>query len=900
VLGGFTIGIGIGFRRSRLSRWLEAGSHCMPQHAGEGRGPLVSESEVSSPGGRCLGFPADRRPDPHAQLEQSAERPLVDGLRVFKFGGSSLATPDCIRAAVRIVLDRIDGMPAVVVVSAFQGATDHLLECAQLAARNDPAWEHVYGRIAAHHRSAVDSLLGGGRARGIRVQVDQQLGELRDTLQQVRAFGHGRPAMDLVASFGERLSARIVASHLNQFADVEFVDARHFVTTDDDFTRASVMLRRTTGAARRYFASFWRQSFARVPVVTGFIGRTDDGRTTTIGRNGSDYTAAIIGAALGASRIEIWTDVDGVLSADPRTVASAFTLPHLTYDEAAELAHFGARVLHAGTIGPAAAESIPIVIKNTFNPAAPGTLISRRAVGRNRPVNGIASIDDVTLLTLRSRLSLDSRDTAERLFRALAASGVNVILSAQAASARTVSLVVQSSEADAAAHAIRREFRAELRDRTAVFARRRDQAIVTLIGAGAKRQTQIVGALSSALGQHDVSVAAVARGLSERRLTCIVDSSQRRRALNVIHDALFEGRRRLALAVVGVGNVGGALLRQLRERHASLVERGIDLRVVALADSRRCLVRRDGIDLRRWREELDASTDEMSPGSLAEAIAGLELGHAVLVDCTAASAVVDAYPAFIKASLDIVTPNKRASTQPWRRYLGMKQLLARHRTALLCESNVGAGLPVIATLHDLMAGGDTIAKIEGIFSGTLSYLFNTFDGDAPFSLLVRDAHAMGYTEPDPRDDLSGEDVARKLLILARQIGLKMELEQVEVEGLVPPHLRDMAFSPQFFTAYATHDAEIQERVRCARSRGAVVRYVGTLENGRARAQLRELPRDHPFATTAGTDNVVAFTTSRYTQTPLILRGPGAGAEVTAGSVLSDVVKLARSAHRQAP
>jgi len=861
----------------------------MSQHAGEGRGPLVSEAEVLSPRETCL-----------TQLDPSPKLPLVDGLRVFKFGGSSLATPDCIRAMARIVLDRIDGRPAVVVVSAFQGTTDQLLECARLAARNDSAWEHVYGRIAAQHRGAVDSLLSGGRAAGVRARIDRQLDELRDALLQLRVLGPGRSALDLVASFGECLSARIVASHLNQFADVEFVDARHFVTTDDDFTRASVMLPSTTGAARQYFASFWRHSLARIPVVTGFIGRTADGRTTTIGRNGSDYTAAIVGAALGASRIEIWTDVDGVLSADPKSVASAFTLPHLTYDEAAELAHFGARVLHAGTIGPAAAKSIPVVVKNTFNPAAPGTFISRKAVARGRPVSGIASMGDVALLTLRGRLALDAHDISERLFRALASSRVHVIHSARASSARTVSLVVNSAEAAAATQAIRREFRAELRQRTAVLGRKRNQAIVALVGAGARQQAAVVGALLGALGRHDVSVTAVARGSSERHLTCVLDSAQRRRALNVIHETLFERRRPLGLAIVGVGNVGTALLRQIRERHAWLLERGIDLQVVALADSRRLLVRRDGIDLRRWREELDASTDEMSPGSLAQAIAGLELARAVLVDCTAAPAVVDAYPAFIKAKLDIVTPNKRASTLPWRRYLAMKELLARHRTSLLIDTNVGAGLPVIATLQDLMASGETIAKVEGIFSGTLSYLFNTLDGSARFSRLVRDAHAMGYTEPDPRHDLSGEDVGRKLLILARQIGLKMELEDIAVERLVPPHLSSGAFSPQFFTAYEAHDAEMQERVQCARSRGAVLRYVGTIEGGRAHAELREFSHDHPFATTAGTDNVVALTTTRYAQTPLILRGPGAGADVTAGGVLSDVVKLARSAHRQAP
>jgi aspartokinase/homoserine dehydrogenase 1 len=844
-----------------------------------------------------LDFLGDRLPQPRAQPEPADELPLplIEGLRIFKFGGSSLATPDCIRAVAQVVLARIDGRPAVMVVSAFQGVTDQLLECSRLAARGDPACEHAYGGIAARHRSAVECLLSGDHARGVRARVDQQLGELRDALQDIRILGQSPPALDLVASFGERLSAHIVASYLNQFIDVECVDARRFVTTDDDFTRAKVMLPKTDRAARSYFDSFWRQSRSRLPVVTGFIGRTEDGRTTTIGRNGSDYTAAIIGGALRASRIEIWTDVDGVLSADPKMVASAFALPHLTYDAAAEMVHLGANVLHADTIRPAVAKSIPILIKNTFNPGAPGTLISRKAAGWDRPAKGIASIGDVTLLTFRARAPIDPLGAAERLFRALVSTRVNVILSAQTSQECGISLAVKNSDAPAATRAIRDEFRTELRLRAAVLFRKSDQAIVGLVGAGSKQPSGMLGAVFSALDRHDIAIRAVARGPSARTIACVVDAALRRRALNIVHEGLFDRRRPLALAVVGVGNVGGALLRQLRERQTSLFGQGIEIKVVALADSKRFLVRRDGIDLRRWREELDASGDEMDPQSLAHAVVGLELARAALVDCTAAPAIVDAYPAFIKANLDIVTPNKRANTLPWRRYVALHKLLAGHRKSLLCGANVGAGLPVIATLRDLMAGGDIIAKVEGIFSGTLGYLFNTFDGASPFSTLVRNAHAMGYTEPDPRHDLSGEDVARKLLILARHIGLKMELEDVEAQSLVPGSLSDTAFSPLFFDAYAAHDAEMQERIRCARSRGAVVRYVGRLEGGHARAELRELPRDHPFAATTGTDNIVAFTTSRYSQTPLILQGPGAGADVTAGSVLSDVVRLARSA-----
>ena len=368
---------------------------------------------------------------------------------------------------------------------------------------------------------------------------------------------------------------------------------------------------------------------------------------------------------------------------------------------------------------------------------------------------------------------------------------------------------------------------------------------------------------------------------------------QQSRALNVIHQGFFDTRKSLALVVIGVGTIGGALLRQLSERQASLLEQGFDARVIAIADSKRFVVMRDGIDLGRWREELDGSTRRMDLRTLAREIDSLELANAALVDCTAAASVVDAYPDFIKANLHIITPNKRANVLPWRRYAALRELLAAHQKQFLCETNVGAGLPIMSTLRDLMASGDMITRVEGIVSGTLGYLFNTFDGALPFSTLVRDAHRMGYTEPDPREDLSGQDVARKRLILARQTQLKMELEDVSVDSLVPRCLAEGPFSQQFFSAYAAHDTTMGQRLQQARARGAVLRYVGTLERGRARAEIREYPRNHPFATTKGSDNIIAFTTNRYARTPLIVQGPGAGADVTAMGVFSDIFKLLR-------
>ncbi len=811
-------------------------------------------------------------------------------MRVLKFGGSSVSTPGRIRDVAAVVLAASKQSRILVVVSAFQGITNQLIETARLAAAGDPSHRTHLQQIEQRHRSALKKL-GGSRREAAALEGSFQ--ELRDALHGIFLLRDCPPrALDIVAGFGERLSAWILADYLNRTHPARFVDSRGLVITDDQFTGAAVLFERTDPAIRAYFKKFpWGSGRNTIPVVTGFIGSTEDGRTTTIGRNGSDYTAAIFGAALGATVIEIWTDVDGVFSADPRAVPTAFVVPDISYEEAMELSYFGAKVLHSATIAPAVAKGIPILIKNTMNPAAPGSLIAKRPHKGEGVAKGITSVDEITLLTLRGISMVGVPGTAERLFRSLASHKVNVILISQASSEHTICFAVKSSDAEAASKAISHEFRYEFMHGLTALDQKRSQTIVAIVGDGMKGIPGIAGKVFQSLGQGNININAIAQGASERNISFVIDSKQGSRAVNVIHQAFFEKRKHLALFVMGVGNIGSALLRQVRQQQSFLLKQGYDVRVCGVADSKRVLLNPKGIDLGRWKEELAAAKESLDPIEVACRIASFELIHTALVDCTASSGVVDAYPEFVKANMHIITPNKKANVLPWKSYSRLMDLLLQRQKHFLYEANVGAGLPVISTLQDLVASGDTIMRIDGILSGTLSYLFNVFDGTGAFSGLVRKARKEGLTEPDPREDLSGNDVARKLLILARQLGVRLELRDIPVENLVPPALRSGGFSDTFYKRFSGADKILKARVDRAKERGAVLRYVGTLEGGRARAGLQEIPARHPLASTKGSDNVIAFTTHRYSQTPLVVQGPGAGADVTAMGVFSDILKL---------
>jgi aspartokinase/homoserine dehydrogenase 1 len=830
-------------------------------------------------------------------------------VKALKFGGSSVSTPERIRVVARIISEAATNERIVVVVSAFQGITNQLIHCARLAESGGRGYLASYKEIAKRHRTMLHELCGAKLSASDGQAVDQLLEELQESLKGISLLRQCPPrALDLVTSFGERLSAVIISSFLYRKRNQpsRYVDTRGLIVTDDNFTQATVLFDKTNRNLRRHFKKLFSGKPRNViPIATGFIGATEDGRTTTIGRNGSDYSAAIIGAALNASIIEIWTDVDGILSADPAIVPSAFVLPGISFEEAMELSYFGAKVLHSATIAPAVAKKIPVLIKNTLNPVAAGTLISDKVPGAHRDsrvhshphprseavAKGITSIDGITLFTLRGLRMVGVPGTAERLFRALADHRVNVILISQASSEHTICFAVTGSDAGRARKAIAHEFRFEFQNKITTFDENDRQTIVAIVGDGMKGTPGVSGKVFDALGRNNINISAIAQGASERNISFVVSHEQKVRAINVIHEAFFEQRTHLSLAIVGVGNIGSTLLRQLHQQRAYLNSQGFDVKVCGISDSKRFVISAEGIDLGRWKEQLATSRRRSNMKQFAQSMGALQLTNSALVDCTASPEVVDAYPEFVDANMHIITPNKKANVLPWQRYAELMEKMRDRQKYFLYEANVGAGLPVISTLHDLIASGDTIVKIEGMFSGTLSFIFNTYDGKKPFSALVAEARKRGYTEPDPRDDLSGQDVGRKLLILARQLGLPFDMKDIRIENLVAPALSRGAYSESFFGKYARYDGAMLRRYEKAKKKGAVLRYVGSLKNGRAAAGLQQYPAGHPFASTKGTDNIIAFTTQRYSVTPLIIQGPGAGADVTAMGVFSDILKL---------
>jgi aspartokinase/homoserine dehydrogenase 1 len=812
-------------------------------------------------------------------------------MKVLKFGGTSVGSVESIRKVAEILSSFKKKEKFVVVFSAMSGITNLLVEVGQKASTSDISYQQVLKTIEQKHVSTAKTLIDVKNQGKIIAQLKLVLNELQDLLHGVYLLKELSPrSNDLILSFGERLSGYLVSEFLKQEGvDVIFLDARKVITTDNGFGSAKVDFKKTDKAIKEYF-----KDIKSSVVVTGFIGSTDKGETTTLGRGGSDYTASVFGAALDSEGIEIWTDVDGIMTADPRKVKRAFTLPQVSYIEAMEMSHFGAKVIYPPTLQPAFKKRIPIWIKNTFNTAFEGTLINEKTSVTDHSVKGISSIENISMLNLTGSGMVGVPGVAGRLFGALARNFINVILITQASSEHSICFVIDSKEAVKARAAVEEEFEHEIKAGKIDKLHEKDNlAIVAVVGDNMRHTPGIAGKLFSSLGKNGVNVVAIAQGSSEINLSVVIDKTNLTKALNVIHESFFlSDVKTINVFVVGVGLIGSALLKQLQKQGAYLLkEKNFKINVVGLANSKKMLINENGIALTSWKEKLEEQGEKTNLKEFVKRMIDLNLRNSIFVDNTSNKDVVSFYHTIIDESISIVTPNKLANSGLYKDYKKLQETAFKRGVKLMYETNVGAGLPVINTLNDLKDSGDKIIRIEGVLSGTLSYIFNNFKGGKKFSDIVKEAKEKGFTEPDPRDDLNGKDVARKILILARESGFNLEFDDVVVENILPTPCLKAKTVEEFFIQLEKNNDEFSKKRDAADKANKVLRFIAKLENGKAEVSLQTVDSTHPFYSLSGSDNMIAYTTERYKDRPLVIKGPGAGAEVTAAGVFGDIIRI---------
>lgn len=851
-------------------------------------------------------------------------------MKVLKFGGTSVGSASAIEAVGKIIAEQVASGPIVVVVSAQSGVTNRLHEAALLATTNLSRSLSIVNEIQDRLCALVQELIPPARRARTLAAVRATLLGLQSNLEAVTNLGELSPrSLDLIMSVGELISCEIVTAYCNQAlgkVNGEFIDSRSLIATDTTFGNAKVIEDTTYQQCRSVLLPLLNQNLGEesgsariellkapiVPIVPGFIAKGADGSTTTLGRGGSDLTASLIAAALQVQLLEIWTDVDGVLTADPRKVPKVFPLPHISYEEALELSHFGAKVIYAPTMRPVMAKGIPLAIRNTFNAAAAGTVVGFSPQssdyqntddqnGDRNPsfaITGISSIDSVAVIRIQGNGLIGISGVAARVFQALAKASVNVILITQASSETNICIAVLPGDALRASEALSLEFHFEmgagLVDPPVL---ERSLAIVSIVGAAMCRRPGIAGSFFASLGRNGINIIAIAQGSSELSISVVIDRNDEEKALRAIHDEFFTERttRTLNLAVVGTGLVGKTLLHQIASHHLDLKQTAhLEIRVVGIARSKRGCIVGDGIDPSAWQQTLDAEGEPYSIEQFISKLSSLNLPNCIFVDCTSSDSVAAQYPRLMEHHIAVVTPNKRGQSGTYREYAHLKESSRRYGVPFLFETSVGAGLPVIGTLHDLLKSGDRIRRIEGVLSGTLGFICGELTRGTPYSEAVRTARSRGYTEPDPRDDLCGMDVARKILILARESGYKLELADISVESLVPKICQSANSADQFLEMLPKGDEQMKARSEEARQMGGTLAYVAsfTPDEG-AKTRLTVIKPDHPFSHLKGADNIISFTTDRYSERPLVVQGPGAGAEVTAAGVFADIVRIAQ-------
>jgi aspartokinase/homoserine dehydrogenase 1 len=812
--------------------------------------------------------------------------------KIHKFGGSSLADADCFRRVAGIVLE-MTGERLGIVVSAMGGMTDALINLAILAERDDASYNDELDAIGKRYAATASELLSGDGLVPVLDAWSADADDVRDVLKAI-ALVKSAPqrSRDVVAGYGEIWSARLLAAYLGQQAPGRggtWVDARQVVTVHNTELGPSMLW----AASQVKFDTVVSADFAGIAVITGFIATDEEGLQTTLGRNGSDYSAAIFAALANAAELTIWTDVNGVMSADPNRVPEAQVIDQLTYNEAMELAYFGAKVIHPQTLGPVIEKDIPVWIRNSHNPAHPGSQIAASAAHIDN-IKGITAIGGMALVNLEGAGMIGVPGTADRLFGALKDAGVSVTLISQASSEHSICIAVPSVVSTRAAQVIRDAFADELDSgqiqRVDVTD---DQSIVAVVGDGMAGTPGIAARFFGTLGRAGINVRAIAQGSSERNISAVVDSDEATKALRAAHSGFYLSHKTISIGLIGPGIVGQALLRQLDKQADRLAEQfNLDLRVRAIARSQTMLLGERRIDLANWNESWDDRAVETDLDAFEAHVNPDHLPHAVIIDCTASEHIASQYAGWLSRGIHVITPNKKGFSGDYASYRALQDAANLGSSHYFYETTVGAALPVVSTLCDLLYTGDEVRSVTGIFSGTLAYLFNLYDGSTPFSEIVRVAKEHGYTEPDPRDDLSGMDVARKLTILAREMGLEIGIGDFPVRSLVPDALVDCSIE-EFLERLPEYDGEIEALYREAVAAGKQLRYVATLDaSGNAAVGLEAVDGAHPFCNINLTDNIVQFESDRYSENPLVIQGPGAGPEVTAGGVFSDLLRLA--------
>ena len=810
-------------------------------------------------------------------------------MKVLKFGGTSVGTAFALNNVRQIIESQTT--PVIVVVSALGGVTDALIRTAHQASSGDMEYTQSYKSMVLRHNSIISEIMPE-KADSVIGKISGMFDELGDIYRGISLI-RDLPSrtLDIILSYGERLSSTIISEYID---GASIYDSKDFIKTKQQFDKHVLDKPLTESLIHKAFGRD-AGNIGKVAIVPGFVASNSKGEPTNLGRGGSDYTAAILAAALGAEELQIWTDVDGFMTADPRLIPSAYVIDRLSFLEAMELCNYGAKVIYPPTIYPVYHKNIPIRIKNTFNPSATGTLISKNTKPSDgKAIKGISSINDTSLVTVTGLGMVGIIGINARIFNALAENGISVFFVSQTSSENNTTIAVSDADAALSVNVLRNEFASELqRGEITDISSRSDYATIAIVGENMQRATGIAGKLFNTLGRNGINAVSFAQGVSETNISCVIERGNLNKALNVIHDSFFlSDTQVLHVYVAGIGNVGRKLIQQIKEQQARLRnEKSLEIKIVGISNSRNCLLDRNGIDLDNYKPLLDQSDIKATPDTICDEILRMDLFNSVFVDCTASDDIPSIYPRLLSANVNVVTANKLAASGKYDVYKELKDIASHKDVKFLFETNVGAGLPVINTINSLINSGDRLLRIEAVLSGTLNYIFSTLSPSTPLGSAIKKAQQEGYCEPDPRVDLSGIDVVRKIVILARESGYAIDQSDVDCNLFLP----DDAFNgdvDQFHRIVSESEAALEAERREAENAGNQLRFVAILDSGKAKVGLEKIGSGHPFFNLKGSNNVIMLTTERYHEYPMVIKGYGAGADVTAAGVFADIISIA--------